>query len=311
MTNNLRIGKAWKGAIPVRLRPPAPARRLVLGLLVTAGMVLPSGLHGRAARGQDDWDVAKKAVVQPNRDIVMALPDFDQWAFGGKTRDQLERLFESQLALQVDAINRACELSAAQREKLQLAGEGDQKRLSRAIEQFRDRFREAGHDQQKAANVVGEAQTLQMTIQDGVYDDSSLFQKVLRQTLNREQAVRYEQQERERRKFRYEAKIEMVLATLENSIPLRAEQRQRLVKLLLDETEPPKKFGQYDFYVVLFQAGKLGEAKLKPILDDAQWQSFKKVFDQGRGLEQFLKGQGYLPETDGGAVPPGAVLLPD
>ena len=102
-------------------------------------------------------------------------------------------------------------------------------------------------------------------------------------------------EERERRKFRYEAKIELVLSNLENSISLRAEQRQRLVKLLLDETEPPKKFGQYDFYVVLFQAGKLGEAKLRPILDDAQWQSLKKVLDQYRGMERFLKSQGYVP----------------
>ena len=136
---------------------------------------------------------------------------------------------------------------------------------------------------------------LQIKLQSGVYGDSSLFQKVLRQTLNREQSVRYEQLERERRKFRYEANIKLALSNFENSIALRTEQRQRLVKLLLDETEPPKTFGRYDFYYVLFQAGKLGEVKLRPIFEDSQWQSLKEVIDEYKEYEGLLKSEGYLP----------------
>jgi hypothetical protein len=230
----------------------------------------------------------------------MTLPDFDQWVLGGKTRDQIEREVKSQLALRVESVTRACELSAAQREKLLLAGEGDLKRLHHTIEQFRERFREAGQDQQKISAVIGEVSTLQIKMQSGIYDDSSLFQKLLRQTLNREQSARYDRQERERRKFRYEAKIELVLSNVENNISLRTEQRQRLVKLLLDETEPPKKFGQYDFYIVFIQMGRLGEAKLRPILDAAQWQSLKTVLDQYRGMERFLQQQEFLPPQGGG-----------
>ncbi len=267
----------------------------VLGLLATAGIVLLSGLHGRAARGQDDWDAPKKAVLQTDLEDVMTLSDFDQEVLGGQARDQVERLLKARLALQVDSVNRACELSGAQREKLQLAGEGDLKRLYRTIEQLREKFREAGQDQEKIEAVDSEASAVQMKMQAGVFDDSSLFQKVLRQTLNGEQSVWYDRQERERRKFRYEAKIELVVSNLENSISLRPEQRQRLVELLRDETEPPKKFGQFDFQVVLFQARKLGEAKLRPILDDAQWRSLKRVLDQSRGTEGFLRQQGYLP----------------
>src|SRR5208337_3669306 len=104
----------------------------------------------------------KKPVDQPNRQVMMALPDFDQWVLGGKTRDQIESGVKSQLALQVDAVTRACELSAAQREKLQLAGEGDMKRLYRTIEQFREKFREAGQDQEKIDAVESEASAVQM-----------------------------------------------------------------------------------------------------------------------------------------------------
>jgi hypothetical protein len=266
--------------------------RSLLGALLMAGMFFPFGL---VARGQDDWDAGKKDADRPNRQFAMALPNFEQWVLGGKTRDQFEGVLKSQLAVQVESVTRACELSAAQREKVQLAGEGDLKRLLRMIEQFRAKFLEAGQDPQKINAIYREASVLQMKMQTGIYGDSSLFQKVLRRTLDHKQSARYEQQERERRKFRYEAKIELVLSNLENGLALRAEQRQRLVKLLLDETEPPKKFGPYDFYFVIFQAGKVGEEKFKPILDDAQWKSLKKVLDQYGRLEPFLKSQGYLP----------------
>ena len=239
MAGSLGIGGAWKNALTARrivafrsakerpfrgakgdscrLRPRPPTLRSVLSLLLTAGMVLLSGLHGRVARGQDDWDVGKKAVDRPNQQGRIVLPDFDQWVLRGKTRDQLERVLKSQLALQVDSVDRACALSGAQREKLQLAGDGDLKRLSRTIEQLREKFREVGQDQEKFQTIAGEALTLQMKMQSGVYDESSLFQKVLRQTLSREQSARYEQQERERRKFRYEGKIELVVANLETA----------------------------------------------------------------------------------------------
>ncbi len=203
-------------------------------------------------------------------------------------------MLKSQLALQVESVARACRAFRRPTGETATGGRGRPETAARTIDEFRDKFREVGQDQQKLNAIGREASVLQTKMQTGIYDDSSLFQKVLRQTLNREQSVRYERQERERRKFRYEAKIELVLSNLENSIVLRAEQRQRLVKLLLDETEPPKKFGPYDFYLVLFQAGKLGEAKLKPILDDAQWQSLKKVLDQYRGMERFLPVTGIL-----------------
>jgi hypothetical protein len=319
MIDSNAIGRPWKSAPAARcVHTRGPKLRFVLSFLLTA-TVIPGGLYrgttvaGQrlivtnneaidddsnanvanappAAWGQDDWDAAKKAANKPARQGVFALPDFDSWVLRGQTESTLK----SMLALQIESVAR-CELSAAQREKLQMAGEGDLKRLARTIGELREKFREAGQDQQKYNELIQEGSAMQMKLQSGIYGESSLFQKVLRQTLNHEQSVRFEQQERERRKFRYEAKIELVMANLEGTISLTAEQRQRLVKLLVDETEPPKKFGQYDNYMVFVQAGRLEEAKFKPILDDSQRRSFKKLLDQYRGMDQFLRQQGYLP----------------
>lgn len=276
------------------VRPPISDLRP----LAILAILLWACLCGPSARGQDDWDVPKKAAEQPAQGFNrFALPGFDQWVLRGRTNEQLESTQKTLLTLQIDSVARACELSADQREKLQLAGQCDIKRLSREVDALRERFRAATQpvDQQKYSELINEGSAMQGKLQSGIYGDSSLFQKVLAQTLSREQRVRYERQERQRRQFRYQAKIELILSNLEGSISLDADQRQKLVKLLVDGTEPPRKFGQYDTYVVLFQLGKLDEAKLRPILDESQRKSLKRVGDNYRGMEQFLRQQGYLP----------------
>ena len=46
----------------------------------------------------------------------------------------------------------------------------------------------------------------------------------------------------------------------------------QLAELLLKETRPPRKFGDApDVALVLFQASRIPEAKIRPIFDDAQW----------------------------------------
>jgi hypothetical protein len=267
--------------------------RLTLAFLL-AGLAFTAGPSGSVAWGQDDWDVPKKAAQPMAVQGQWSLPNFDQWVLGNRNPGQIENTLKVFLALQVRAVARACELSPAQREKIELAGECDRKRMLRAIDELRERFRQAGQDQETYSRLINEGSTMQNALQTGIYGESSLYQKVLRQTLKGDQSLRYEKQERERRKFRYEAKIELVMSNLESSISLTADQRKRLVKLLVDETEPPKKFGPYDIYVVFYQLGKLGDAKLKPILEESQRQSLNRLVNQYRGMERTLKAQGIL-----------------
>jgi hypothetical protein len=116
-----------------------------------------------------------------------------------------------------------------------------------------------------------------------------------------EQLQRYRAVQDDRRKYRYRASIEVVLTNLESSIPLKHAQHEALVKLILEETPTPIAFGQYDQYLVLHHLSKLGEAKVKPLLDDRQWAQIKVSFDQARGMEQFLIQQGLLPKNVGEA----------
>ena len=285
--------------------PPQPAPRPPASL---SGLQLPAkafvhlsaafaclfGLHAHVARGEDDWDVPKKDAAQP-ADEAMTVGDFSQWALNGMTLEQVEANLRSQFAVQLQSVTRECGLSAAQQEKVRVAGEGDIRRMTHALEQFRQDFCENGKGQQNARQIVSKMNPLKRKLQSGIFDDSSLFRKVIRQTLKGEQAVRYEKQEGLRRKFRYEAKIELALASVDGGgLTLTADQRQRLLKLIADETQPPKKPGPYDQVVVFIQAAKLNDAKFKAILDDGQLRSLKQVFQQYEDIAKDLRERGFI-----------------
>lgn len=255
---------------------------------------------GSAVRGQDDWD-AEDPVSAPMaggfQAVAFEVPEetFDQWVFGGKTASQVTKRLNSLLTLQVDSVERACGLSDSQKDKLQLAGRGDMKRFFDSVEEKRKKFLEVRRDQNRFNNIWQEIQPLQMKFNAGLFDEKSLFYKVLKRTLDPEQAEQYEQRERERRRFRYEAKVELAVAMIETGVPLRDVQRQKLVKLLLEETEPPPRFGQDGYYVVLYKAAQLPKERLQPIFDDGQWRAITQLLARGRAMEATLRRNGVIP----------------
>ena len=64
---------------------------------------------------------------------------------------------------------------------------------------------------------------------------------------------------------------------LETSMPLTVVQREKFMKVLLEETKPPKSIGNQPMYAVIYQASKLDENKLKPNFDDSQWQTLSNA----------------------------------
>jgi hypothetical protein len=125
---------------------------------------------------------------------------------------------------------------------------------------------------------------------------TSLFAKVVHQVLTPEQKEEFEAAEAERRKTRHAAKVRLFVAILERSCPLKSSQRDAIVELLLKETRPALRSSEYDWYVVIVQAAKIPDKKLKPILDPAQMKYVKKITDQARGMEGTLKQMGVLPK---------------
>ncbi len=123
-----------------------------------------------------------------------------------------------------------------------------------------------------------------------------IFAKSLKSTLNPEQETRHEEVVHDRTLYRYWAKVDLAMELLNNEVGFTDEQRQRLVRLLKEETKPPRKMGENDYYVVLYQLSRIPEAKLKPVFDDFQWPFVKRQLDQGRGMGMFLKQNGFVAD---------------
>src|SRR6185369_7526484 len=108
-------------------------------------------------------------------------------------------------------------------------------------------------------------QPLHQKLASGLFGERSMFAKTLRKTLTAEQMYEYTVVVDQRRRFRYQANVEAALVMLENSVALRHEQHEAIVKLLLAEPSPPPTTSQYNYYQIVQRLAKIPEEKLKPL----------------------------------------------
>lgn len=266
----------------------------------------------RAQVLNDNEDLVDEVVVQPV--FVMADENFEQWIFrefqnAAGARGRLDSL----LTLNIESVAQVCGLTESQRQKLWLAGRGDIKRFFERVDELRRKFQLVKTDQNRIQELFRDVQPLHATFTAGPFGETSIFFKALKNTLTSEQGSLYEEAARERRQFLYRARVEELVVKLDEALTLRAAQRRQLEKTLLEETVPPAQFGVYDDYVMLWQAARIPEDKLKPVFDGPQWRTLNRHFEKVRGLEPFLKGNGLIPDSAPGAAAaaPGAMpLLP-
>jgi hypothetical protein len=224
---------------------------------------------------------------------------FDQWVFqqdrnASGARQRLDRF----LALRVEDIDRACRLTDAQKKKLQLAGAGDVQRFFDRYDAVKQKFQLMKDDEQKMQQIWQDISPLQTSLQAGLFHDDSLMAKSLHNTLTGEQFTRYDAIARERRAFHHRATIERAVAMLEQGMPLRAAQRRELTTLLTNQTKPPRKSGQYEYYVIMFQLGRVPEERLKALFDNTQWKVVNRQLDQYKQMEPLLRQSGQWPEEE-------------
>jgi len=271
--------------------------RLHLAAALLAALGSGRTCWSQGVYGEFEEDAEVNAALQPARGVwVMTDDQFDQWVFGGPRNSRAGRnKLDSLLALQVDDVARMCTLSEAQKKKLLLAGRGDIKRFFDKVEEKRKKFEKVKQDQTKIGEIYQELVPLQAALSSGLFGDGSIYAKTIRRVLSEEEDARYQKVIQDKNRFRYRAKIELVVAQLDQLVGFRDEQRRKLVELILSETQPPTRFGQYDYYLVMYQAGQIAKAKLKPLFEDRQWALLNRQLNQMRGMQQFLQNQGLLP----------------
>lgn len=250
------------------------------------------------ARAQDLDEVEAEPAV--NNGFELHENNFESWIYGNVTNGESGRdRLESLLALHLVQVEQSCSLSEAQKKKLMMAGRGDLKHFLDRVAEARKVFELLRRDQNRMGEINQETQPLAATFNAGLFSQDSLFGKTLGTTLNTEQANHYQESIRERNRYRYRAKVRLAIANLDNSIGLTADQRQKLIDLILAETRPLEKaipVSQYESYVILLKVSKIPEAKVRSILDDARWKEFNQQLEQAKAMEPFLRSNGYLDE---------------
>ena len=264
-----------------------------------------------ANAAEDDEVVVGPIVNNPQlQDVEFGQVNFDEQLFEseGDSAKAIERL-RNRTELQLAEIDRTCQLSAAQRQKLQFAASGDRLRFLGDVEVLRGKFNKMMKEQKQNANdpnafneafqqMWQEMQPLQMRIARGLTaDQKSLFSKVLATTLTSEQRAAYQAVIDERRRFRQQAIVASTLRQLEDSVLLTEKQHEELTKLML-ALPPPKQTGHYDQYVVLIRLSFLPPEELEPLFEAKQWKSLKLHLDQYRQYKQPWLDAGILDPED-------------
>jgi hypothetical protein len=226
-------------------------------------------------------------------DFELNEQTFNQWLYSASQGNYDPN---SELALHIEAVDRVCGLNESQKEKLRLAGHGDYARFGRQVDDLKSKYVGKTFGQNEIGEIYQKIQPLSQVYQAGLLGDDSLFAKVLAKTLTLEQASKFQEIDSARREARYVAKVKLFVVVLERTCPLTAKQRNALVELIVEETRPPKRFGQFDWYVVMYQANKIPDAKFDEIVDEAQMRQLKVTLRQGAGMEHFLRQQKILDE---------------
>jgi len=278
----------------------------LIGRLLTIAVVLTIVGAGPVARAQDDEEEEPAPAAPAGRVFMMNDAQFDQWVFGNMGQGNAvvaRNRLDSLLTLHVDDLERACGLTPAQKKKFVLAGRGDIKRFFDRVEEMRKKFDKVKNDQNAFGQIWQEIRPLQSTFNAGLFGEGSIFSKALKTTLSSEQTARHERVERDRLLYRYWARVDLALELLNNAVGFTAEQSEQLLKLLAEETRPPKRLGQNDYYAVLYQIALVPEAKVKPIFDEVQWRLLSRQLAQAKGLGMWLKQNGFVPDEARGPAP--------
>jgi hypothetical protein len=313
-------------------RAPAVVRGLCLLLVALALPAMSAGQAGAQDQQKDDarrrQEAARQAQLQRQRALEAeraaaaeaqmralvagqqarpAWPDeqFERYVFQqDQTADRARKKFESLLASRVDEIERTCELTLTQVRKLRLMGRGDIKRFFDAYETVKARFKSFGNDVNRLQEIQADLAPLRLAMQGGPFHEDSLLYKSLRNTLTDEQFAKYDAMTRERRAFRHRANIELAVTMLEQAMPLRDGQRRELIALLEKETKPSRKASQYESYLILYQVGRLPDAKFKALLSDTQKVVLDRQLAQYAALIPNLRQSGLVSDEDLAEPPP-------
>ena len=244
-----------------RVRPP-----FSLSIRILVVSVLCSGI---ASATQQDW--------------------IQSWVFNGRTEASVRQGLLNQADQKLNQLEEHCRLTDEQRAKLKLAANGDVKRFFTEVAIMR---RETESINQQDQNAVQTAWTrvrpLTERMQSGIFGDQSLFGKVMSSTLDKSQIEEYEKVVREQSERRQHALVLSLVTTLEKSVPMVADQREKLIALLDAQTIKPLRRQDIEAYVAYAKLSRISDEELEKLFDKEQVKVLKAIRERYAAIAQMV-----------------------
>ena len=264
--------------------------------LLTVAFVVATTTTGAAHAQRDRAELLDEAAIRAAQLLELDFQTERIDRQRGRT-DRREQ-FESALRSRVERLDRKYGLSEGQRKKLLLAGRVEIKRHLDRAEELERKLSLVRSDAEEYMKVLEEINTLDRVKSRELFDEGTLFAKVLGNTLTKAQTLRYQAIEQRIAAEHHQAALKWVLATWDEMLGLSPHQRERLQGLLNQSTRPPRRFGAEDYFGVLWQVSQLPEPVLKPLFREDQWAKLTPQLAEARRKEPMLKREGYVPDRD-------------
>lgn len=278
-------------------------RRLATGFVLTWMLCVNA-----VAIAQPIDEVDDAVVVNNPRQIAITVQSFDQAVFGNQrvvrvangvqnleavehpTEADFRSRMEAMASTEIETIGRLLVLTDAQKRKLRLAHHGDvEQHIDRAAV-LRPKLTAKSVDIREYEEFTRDLRPLIAAQELGGFGENSLFWKTLRGMLTEEQQTRFAMLVRDLRK----RIIENALLDCEVSkgrLVLASETRRKLTELLLEHSHIPPHVGPYGQSIVLLEANLLRN-RVKPILNDAEWDKFEWQVGLAKRMESTLESNG-------------------
>lgn len=213
---------------------------------------------------------------------VLAQQDWIQsWLFNGRTEASVRLGLQNQAEQKLAHLKEHCDLTEDQASKLKLAAAGDVNRFFHEVAQARKATQVLNQQNQ---NAVQEAwavvSPLTARLNAGLYDEKSLFARVMSRTLDAAQVDEYKRLLAEQLERRYHAMVLTTVSTIEDSLPLVADQRTKLIELLDAQKIKPTQQQGLEIYVGYAKLAKIPEAELEKLFDAEQMKALQSLRDR-------------------------------
>ena len=221
-------------------------------------------------------------VVFAGQTVQISEGSFDKSNFGQLSQLAAKKKTEDLLEAQIALIDKAADLTGAQRSKLELAGQIDIHRFFSQYECVKRTITFGSiprHEwQAQLTQMRQKIDPMMLQYAQGLHEESSLFGKTAAMTLDADQYASVRRLRQERAKSTYANYIRVTLAMIDRMVPLTQVQRSTISTLLLSKTDPPRSHGSstMQLFGVLNQMGQI-EDEIHQLFSEQEWNVISRL----------------------------------